>query len=244
LRPNDSIVAAYRGAIAGHGSHALMLGITPELTDIALQTTAVDISPGAVAHAWPGDTPARRVVQGDWLDMPLQRREFTAVIGDGSLSWISFAQYPRLFEHLGRLLLPGARLAIRLYETPEPGETIAQVREAAMNGKIVGFHAFKWRLAMAIASETGNTTLPVKRIHEAFGRQFAQRAALSTAAGWTIDEIAEIDAYSGQDLVYYFPTRRELLAHLPSDFTDPRFIASGDYELAERCPILVADFRP
>jgi len=244
LRPDDSIVAAYRDAIAEHDEHALMLGITPELADIASQTTAVDISPGAVAHAWPGDTPARRALQGDWLDMPLQRREFTAVIGDGSLSWIAFAQYPRLSEHLARLLLPGARLAIRLYETPEPGETIAQVRAAAMSGKITGFHAFKWRLAMAIASETGNTALPVKQIHRTFEQQFAQRPALSAATGWTIDEIAEIDAYSGQDLVYYFPTRRELLAHLPSNFTDPRFIASGDYELAERCPILVADFRP
>jgi SAM-dependent methyltransferase len=244
LRPDASIVAAYSNAIAGHDGHALMLGITPELADLASKTTAVDISPGAIANAWSGDTPARRALQGDWLDMPLQRREFTAAIGDGSLSWIAFAQYPRLFAHLARLLLPGARLAIRLYETPEPGETIAQVREAAMYGKIAGFHAFKWRLAMAIASETGDPALPVKQMHKTFEREFAQRSALSAATGWTIDEIAEIDAYAGQDLVYYFPTRRELLAHLPPSFTDPRFVASGDYELAERCPILVADFLP
>jgi hypothetical protein len=44
-------------------------------------------------------------------------------------------------------------------------------------------------------------------------------------------------------MVYRFPTRRELLAHLPDGFSNPRFVPSGKYELAERCPIFVADFR-
>lgn len=244
LRPNDEIVTAYRNAISGHEKRALMLGITPELVDVASSTVAVDISPGAIANAWPGDGPTRCAVQGDWLDMPSLDREFSAVIGDGSLSWIAPPQYPALIEQLERLLLPHARFAIRLYETPEPGETIANVKRAALHREIAGFHAFKWRLAMAIAAETGRTDLPVAHIHQIFEREFPHRETLSEAAGWSLDEIGEIDAYAGQKLVYYFPTRRELLAHLPATMTNPRFVSSGHYELAECCPLLVADFTP
>jgi hypothetical protein len=244
LRPNDEIVTAYRNAIDGHEGHALMLGITPELADVASSTVAVDISPGAIANAWPGDGPTRRAVQGDWLDMPLLDREFSAVIGDGSLSWITPSQYPALIGQLEKLLLPQARFAIRLYETPEPGETVANVKRAALNGEILGFHAFKWRLAMAITAESGRADLPVAHIHQIFEREFPHRETLGAAAGWNLDEIGEIDAYAGQRLVYYFPTRRELLAHLPANVTNPRFVSSGNYELADRCPLLLADFAP
>jgi hypothetical protein len=59
-----------------------------------------------------------------------------------------------------------------------------------------------------------------------------------------LDEIAEIDAYDGKPIVYQFHTRRGLLAHLPAQFSNPRFLPSGAYELSERCPIFVADFQP
>lgn len=244
LRPNESIVAAYRNAVAGHDQRALMLGITPELADIATTTVAVDISPSAIAEAWPGDNPTRIAVQGDWLDMPLDKREFSAVIGDGSLSFLAPSQFPTLFQQLEKLLLPQGRLAIRLYETPEAGETIAEVKREALRGGISGFHAFKWRLAMAITSQTGRADLPVAHIHQAFEQEFPRREMLSDAAGWSLDEISEIDAYANQKLVYYFPTRRQLLAQLPARLVDPRFVSSGEYELAERCPLLLADFLP
>jgi hypothetical protein len=66
---------------------------------------------------------------------------------------------------------------------------------------------------------------------------------LGAASGWSREEIAEIDAYAGQRGVYSFPMRREILAHLPGNFSNPRFVVSGTYELAERCPILLAEFR-
>jgi hypothetical protein len=244
LAPNDEVVAAYADAIKGHAQRVLVLGITPDLLSVAETSVTVDISKRNIAHIWPGDTPTRKVIQGNWLDAPLQAQDFTAVIGDGGLTGVLMADYTKLFVHLEHVLLPGARIAFRIYETPEPGETIAHVRHDTMAGKIPGVHAFKWRLAMAIAAETKTPSVPVALIHRMFEREFPDRAALIAATGWSVEDIREIDAYAGQKPTYAFPTRRELLATLPPSFAHPRFLPSGTYELAERCPIFVADFAP
>lgn len=244
LRPDEQIVSAYRRAIEAHDKRVLLLGVTAELANLGDTVVAVDQSRKMIANAWPGDTETRKAVHGNWLAMPLESREFTAVIGDGVMTGIEFPQYETLFSQIGNLLLPGSRLAIRLYETPEPGETVAQVQEQTMAGKIAGFHAFKWRFAMAIVAEARDAAIPVALIHYIFQREFPDRAALSAATGWDLDEIAEIDAYDDKPMIYRFPTRRELLAHLPAQFENPRFASSGTYELAERCPLLVADFQP
>jgi hypothetical protein len=231
-----------RAALRGHGGRVLLLGVTPELADIGRTTVAVDMSDSMIAVAWPGDTATRRAIRGNWLDMPLELPEFTAVIGDGSLSFLPMRAYARLFDELGALLLPGAFFAVRLYETPDRCETVGELRDAVMSGSGGGFHAFKWRLAMAIVARTGEASIAVARIHEVFEREFPDRAGLSAASGWSLGDIAEIDAYAGQDTVFSFPTRREILAALPAQFSNPRFLASGRYELAERCPILCAEF--
>jgi hypothetical protein len=242
LRPNAEVVCALRAATEDRDARVLLLGVTPELACIGRTTVAVDMSAAMIAAAWPGDTDSRRAVHGNWLQMPLRQREFTAVIGDGSFAFLPLSAYARLFEQLKPLLLPGARLAMRFYETPEGCETIAQLCAAVMAGNGAGFHAFKWRLAMAIAAETGNASIPVVLIHRVFEREFADRAALSAATGWSIEKIAEIDNYAGQDTVFSFPTRREMLNELQDNVLTARFAVSGTYELAERCPILLAEF--
>jgi Methyltransferase domain len=244
LCPDAQIVAAYARAIEGHDAQVLLMGVTEELADLGKTTTAIDISRTMIADAWPGDTEKRKAVRGNWLDMPFGNREFTAAIGDGVLAAVRLSDYAALAAQFAKVLVPGARIALRLYETPEPGETVAQVRDAAIGGRIAGFHAFKWRLAMAITSESTSAAVPVALVHETFERAFPDRDALASATGWSLDEISEIDAYAGKVFVYQFPTRRELLAHLPASFAGAQFVSSGDYELAERCPILVADFHP
>jgi hypothetical protein len=244
LRPDAEIVAAYRRTVAGHTGRVLLLGVTAELADIGDTLVAVDLSRKMIANAWPGDTDRRQAIHANWMDMPLKTREFTAVIGDGSLPGFRLAEYPALFARLGSVMLPGARFAVRIYEMPADGETVEQVRRAAMSGSIKGFHAFKWRLAMAIVADTKNATVVVSTIHEVFEREFPDRRALSTATGWSLEDIAEIDAYAGKPLQLNFLTRHEILSVLPDEFANPRFETSGTYELAERCPILVADFSP
>jgi hypothetical protein len=244
LRANQEVVAAITRLIADRKERALLLGVTPELANIADSIVAVDKSQSMIDRIWPGDTQARKAVLGNWQQIPLSRREFTTVIGDGSLNTIAFADYAVVFSQLEKILLPGARLAVRIYETPERCETMDEIRSATMAGRAGGFHAFKWRLAMTIASGAKNPTVAVAAIHALFVREFPDRDALGAATGWSRDVIDEVDAYAGQDLLYSFPTRREILSVLPKEFSNPRFEISGTYELAERCPIFIADFAP
>jgi hypothetical protein len=59
---------------------ALLLGVRPEIAEIAWEPVhrlvAVDTSEGTVNAIWPGDTPTRRGVVGDWLalDLPTSPR--------------------------------------------------------------------------------------------------------------------------------------------------------------------------
>lgn len=244
LRANGQVVAALGHIIEGHDDLALVLGVTPELADIAADTVAMDWSETMIAHVWPGDTPRRRAVLGDWLRMPTPARRFSAVIGDGSLNVIAHAHYPALFGQLSGVLAPGARLAVRVYETPTPCESWAGLRQALLAGEVGGFHAFKWRLAMAIAGEGHCPDVPVAVIHRRFETEFPDRPGLARATGWSAEDIDEIDAYAGAETVLSFPTRAQILEALPAPFSNPRFFCSGDYDLAGRCPILVADFTP
>ncbi len=244
LRPNDEVTDALASAIGGRRAHAILLGVTPELAGIAEETTAIDHAETMIANVWPGDTATRRALLGRWQALPLTQRKYTAVLGDGSFNTLLYADYATVFCELARVLAPGARIAVRLYETPEPCETLAEVRADVMAGRERRFHAFKWRLAMALAAERGEADVPVVDIHRAFEREFPDRAALARATGWNDADFAEMDAYQGQEAVYSFPTRRQMIAALPASFVNPQFVSSGRYALAERCPIFVADFAP
>jgi SAM-dependent methyltransferase len=247
LRANDEVVAAIGAAIgdaADGRAPALLLGVTPEYAGIAPAMVAVDWSRPMIDGIWPGDDAARRSLCADWRDLPLASGSCGAAVGDGSLSCLAWPDdYRRVFDRLAAVLRPGARLAIRCYATPDPCEPLAAVGAAALAGAAEGFHALKWRIAMALAAARGDPNVPVVAILAAFDTLFPDRGRLAAAAGWDDEEIAEIDAYAGQRLVYSFPTRAEVLARVPPAFAGARFVAAGTYPLAERCPILVAERR-
>src|SRR6188768_3068242 len=62
---------------------ALLLGVTPEIAELAWQPphrlVAVDKSEGMVNAVWPGDTPTRRAIVGDWLALQLPEAPFDLV---------------------------------------------------------------------------------------------------------------------------------------------------------------------
>lgn len=244
LRPNAEVADAIANVLSGQRKAAILLGVTPELAAIADDTTAVDHAETMIANIWPGDTDSRRAVLGRWQALPLTQRKYTAVLGDGSFNTLLYADYPMVFSELAKVLLPGGRVAVRIYETPEPCETLANLRDDVMAGREKRFHAFKWRLAMAVVAERGDADVPVKAIHQAFERVFADRETVARATGWSDADFTEMDAYRDQAAVYSFPTRRQMLDALPAGFANPHFVSSGTYALAERCPIFVADFAP
>lgn len=242
LRPHAEVCSAVGGLIADHAERVLLLGVTPELCALARQTVAVDLSGTSLVHVWPGDGTARRGIRADWLHLPCAAGGFSAAVGDGSLSCLEYPSgYRRVLSELARAVRTGGRIVLRLFSTPAVGESVSQVRDAAMAGRVGTIHALKWRLAHAICAERGEPNIDVRSILRAFNRECYDRAALGRATGWSTDDIGQIDAYDQMPDVYSFPTLGQVLAVIPARLASARLRPAGTYELAERCPLLVLE---
>lgn len=219
-----------------------MLGVTPELSGLGKSMTAVDINPAMIEHIWPGDTADRRAIQANWLDMPFDDARWSVAIGDGSCSSLRFAEeYDRLFRELFRVLAPGGRAVIRLYCTPSPCETLASVQAAGMSCQARTVHALKIRLAMAWVAEHREPNIPVSTIRDEFLKWFPDRRSLASTNGWDMEDIGTIDAYANSNAIYSFPTREQVMSLVRQTFSEARLLPSGNYEMAEQCPLLVID---
>lgn len=242
LRPNDEVVAAARALIAGLPGRVLLLGITPELAGISRNIFAVDQNHSIVCHVWPGNTGMRRVLVSNWLKPPFADASFSACIGDGSFSSLKFPEeYTALCCVLAELVRSGGRVVCRVYAAPDNPESISSVRKAALSGEIENFHAFKLRLAMALAAERGESNIAVESILMTFNEMFGDREKITRAAGWDREHVDTVDFYNGSSVRYSFPTRSQLLSVIPTAFSNMCFVSSGTYELADRCPLLVME---
>lgn len=240
LRANGEVVCALAELIAGRDERLLLLGVTPELSGLGQDLTAADWSEEMIARIWRGDCADRRAVRANWLELPGFMEPFSAVVGDGSLNMLHWpGDYEKLYAGLSRAVAPGGRIAVRCYLAPETCETAGHLAAEVRSGA-VGFHAFKWRLAMMLARQQGNPNVSVRKILEMFEALFPDRAALANESGWSMETIAEIDAYRDSAAIYSFPTADELLS-TAGKLSNPRLAPAGSYELAERCPIFIAD---
>ncbi len=242
LRPHQEVVSAVKQQIAGLSGRAILLGITPELADVAPDLIAVDRNFPLVVNIWPGNTAARKAIVGDWRNPNFLPGSFSACIGDGSLAAVRFPQdVSLLLRELVRILRGGGRFVCRLYLPSETPESVSMLKDAVMAGVIHNFHAFKLRLAMALAAQRPDPHIDVDAILTAFNNQFPDRSELVRMTGWSREQIDTIDFYKRSAALYGFPTRDQLFSVVSKVFPNARLIPAGTYELAERCPLLVAD---
>ncbi len=230
-----------RQGIDSPNASCLLLGVTPELARLPVRMTAIDNNAAMIAVLWSANQPEHAAIQGDWLDMPFQKNSFTHILGDGSLTLLAYPlQYQQLFTHLNQLLKPDGKVLLRLFINPEQGETCAHVCQQAMHGQIGSFHAFKWRLSMALSAESGLPNICVGNTHATFNRLLPDRSALVEATGWHLDDIATIDLYRGSVAQYSYPTLAQVRRILLPEFRETDLL-QGSYELAERCPTIMLE---
>jgi SAM-dependent methyltransferase len=242
LRPNAEVCGRVRRLTAAGGGRVLVLGATPELATVAESTVAIDWSASALAHIWPGRAPGREAIRADWLRLPCADQSFFAAIGDGSLNCLEFPSgYRRLFDALGRIVRPGGRIVIRVFVAPETGESMTEARGDAMAGNVRTVGALKWRMAHLVCAEQRDPNVAARSIADAFNRCFPDRAALSRATGWSDEDLEEMDGLADVRGGYSFPTSTQLLDVMPPSFGEVALRSSGTYELADRCPLLVAE---
>lgn len=234
-------------AAFGETSWCLILGVTPQLVQHqwppGSRLVAVDQSSEMIRAVWAKNQGIwSRPVRGCWEQLPLASRKFAVITGDGALNVLATdEQTRRVIGEINRLLCPQGRLIVRCFFRPDEPESTANVCAEAMDGRIRGFHAFKWRLAMSLI-DPGHTTIAVDEIWKAFEHHIPDRDRLAKSAAWHRSEIDTIDAYRNNPARYTFPT----LAGLQSALNEVLQVASirwGTYELAERCPTLTLSKR-
>ncbi|MEO8331088.1 MAG: class I SAM-dependent methyltransferase [Gallionella sp.] len=243
LRPCAADVENFRQATGSDPGRCLLLGVTPELADLSPTLTAIDNSAAMIGALWTIQNAGKLAIQGDWLALPFAQGSFDTIIGDGCLTLLSHPpQYERFFEQLSRAIQPGGRILLRLFVSPAQGESRELVCREALSGKMKGFHAFKWRLSMAIASESADHDMKVAETCATFDRLIPDRKLLASATGWSVEDIDTIDFYRGSEARYSYPTLSQVRKTLHPSLKETGLI-QGAYELAERCPILILESR-
>ena len=253
LRPGPEDIAHYtqtlmalRATLPGAVLHrALLLGVTPEIAGLPWPEetflTAIDLALPMIENVWPGNDARRGAVRADWLAMPFADTRFDFIVGDGCLALLDYPQDWRRFAgELRRCLRYDGACILRTFCRPPSGDDtrVADVAAALRAGRISSFHAFKWRLAMALQGDDTARGIALVDIHKAFQAMIPRRTALAEKLGWPLAEIDSIDAYRENPARLHFPTLDEIRAVFVADFETSTHRA-GHYELAECCPHLL-----
>lgn len=222
----------------------LMLGVTPEIATMAWPAgtvvTGVDKSEGMVNGVWPGDIPGvRHAWCDDWFALRQPERPYDLVIGDGSINMLRYpGELRRLLEKLRSLARPGALVILRSFVRPTMPESVAALVEAAQDGGIASFYAFKFRLTMALQSSP-EEGVPLDEVWQAWRRLDPVAEQLSKKNGWRPEAIRPIELSRGKQGRLSFPALDELVAALECEGISVLDCHVPKYEMGDRCPILV-----
>jgi len=205
-------------------TQAVVLGATPQYLSLGerLMThlTFVDISEDMIKYCW-HDALNATAVKANWLNMPLPSDFYQLVLADGSLTVLpNLDQYSMLAKELDRVLSNGGLFVVRAY-VPTEQETVDFVFKQLEAGAINNFHAFKWRLAMALSNNDGE--VPVSDIWFTWFDRYERSDEVIKSLNWDPAVLRTINAYEDSDVVYTFPTLDKVM----SKFS--HFKLMGDY---------------
>lgn len=245
LRPGPDDIAIMRRLIATHaaggGREGVLLGMTDELWQLG-SMTGVDRDPLMIRRRRSTGDAVVREVQSDWKQLPFADATFDFAAGDGSLNTLLWPiEYGRVLEQIGAVLRVDGLGVLRVFTRPEQSDTPAEVIEHARNGRHGTFHAFKWRLAMALCAQRHDANIRVGTIFDAFERMTGARSEFSECTGWPVALLDTIDVYRNSEMTYSFPTLRELRATFSGRCRELD-VGYGSYELAEQCPVIALGF--
>jgi hypothetical protein len=193
-----------------------------------------------IRGVWPGAALGHAAVCADWLALPLPDGTQDLVLGDGCFSALTFDEYPAMSQDLRRVLHPRGLVVMRFFTRPDRPETPARAFADLRAGRIGSFHAFKWRLAMALhgSLEAG---VRLGDIWETWNDAFPRPEELARERGWPLPVVLTMNDFRGGETRYTFPTLSEARAAMAAGFEEMS-CHFPQYELGERCPILT--FRP
>ncbi|MEQ9812667.1 MAG: class I SAM-dependent methyltransferase, partial [Azospirillaceae bacterium] len=252
LRPNAQDIGFLEDAVArwsadaGRPPVALLLGVTPAITQMrwpaGSRLRALDKSPDMVRALWspPAGLDAR-VETGEWLEMDrhVAAGSIDLAFCDGGFTLFRFPdEQRRLAEGLARVLSPGGlavlRMFVRATGTDSPDRVLADFEAGAFDS----FHAFKWRLVMAMQQDE-QAGVDLDDVHRRFAERRSGSAAFRSAlARFDAATVDTIDVYRGLHQRHFFPALPSLEAAFAGALTR-RSHSFPDYPLGDRSPTIV-----
>ena len=229
-------VAQWVDSASADECNVLLCGVTPEIVNMkwpaGTRLWAVEISRAMIEEVWPDSGPeTRQAFQAEWTRLPFRPESFDIVIGDGCLTSLIHPQQQMLFlESIKGVLRSNGLMIMRFFVQKSVPEPPAAVFSDLKDGRVGSFHAFKWRLAMAL-QETSGEGVRVDKIWRSW-----DEAGLPTP--WTAQDVDTIKTYRGSDHRLTFTNLSEIRDLFSPLFLE-RFCSVPEYELGERCPILV-----
>lgn len=220
----------------------ILLGVTPEIAtlpwDEDTEIIAVDSSPNMIRTIWPeSQVPRGKVICGDWQELPLSDSSCDLILGDGCFTLLDYPSgYQKLLQEAFRVLKPKGLLSMRFFLKPSRAEEDKVIFEQLRNKSINNFHAFKWRLAMALQKSI-EEGVKVSDIWQVWQQEVSNPEKLLQDLGWPIDLLSTIDIYKGSSSFYTFPTLLEVRNLFFLRFTELSSFFPN-YELGERCPTI------
>lgn len=250
IRIVEGMLAAEQDVFgAAAKKRAWLLGVTPKIATASwpqeVELLAVERVQAMIDSVWPGDTDQRRAICADWLDPPFPDLSFDLAIGDGCLTAVGFPdELSRLLASIHRCLRSDGYLMLRLFCRPHVPETPDAVITALRSGAIGSFHAFKWRLAMAIQDMSDAPDVAVDEIWRVWNAARIDMGVLAEERGWPSEQVRTIEYYRGSPARYNFMRFDQAVRHLRRAGFDLAATRSGSYELADRCPHVLLKKRP
>jgi SAM-dependent methyltransferase len=226
---------------SGQSARILLLGVTPEIAVSPhlhnAYIIAAEKSQSMIDAIWPGNGVARAAVCADWSDLPVPDHSMSLVIGDGCLSVVgAIDELPRVLAETNRCLRHNGHLLLRLFCQPAQPETPEDVVVALRAGQIGSFHAFKWRLAMAIQASRQAMDVPVTDVWRVWRDTGLTARQLAAEHHWPLVQIETINLYRDSPAHYNFMSFDTTMAKLRDAGFELLARREGHYELANCCP--------
>jgi hypothetical protein len=176
LVPTDGDVSHYRRSIENHDDHLLLMGVTPALSVLGKRLLAVDHSKTMIDTVWPGDTPERKALLGDWLrDLP-HGAGFSAALTDGGLSCIRWPdQYVLVLRELRACAGPGFRFVTRCHTTAavQQAPELQALFDEVARGENLDLEIAKHRIAHCLVHDSQNVNVALRNVAEIALKLFA-----------------------------------------------------------------------
>lgn len=238
----QALVAKWAQRTTRSHTRAVLLGVTPEIIRMRwpeqTELIAADRSIPMIQYASSQHAkPNAWAICADWKKMPFTDNACQIVVGDGCFSLLDFPEgYHSALQSIRRILTPQGLFAMRFFVRPAIIENLDNVFDDLYAGRIGNFHVFKWRLAMALHSDS-RQGVRLGDIWDAWHQYVPAPEDLAKRLNWEPKSITTINVYKGIDTRYTFPTLEEVRDIVKYYFSE-QDVHFPTYELGERCPTL------